>query len=329
MATALQRDGAEPGIPTRLRQPRLEWFEALLAYRRYHTIAETSRRLEVHQDLVSERIRLLEEWFGRHIFERSLPHQRLTPRLTPFGERCLTSMQQLLAAFEDLETLIAAPTVTEQIIVALPESLATTLLPQVRQALHRRGVLPPGGWRFVTARSAVLRNEIKRGKAALGLLIGREPYIDDELQCEPIARSPMCLVAAPSHPLVQIKKPIAPEQLCGEYLLLDKELSVYRAAYEGLLRRARIPLSRCDTFTNIEAVKMAAAAGPGIAMLPYFTVAAEVRQGRLGVIRLAEEPIFIQILIARPARLLVTHPILSELCFEFRRQATTLETLPE
>ncbi len=329
MSTAYQqRDGAETATLARLRQPRLEWFEAILAYRHWRTIAETSRRLEVHQDLISERIRLLEEWFRQQLFERSLPHQRLTPRLTPFGERCLAHIQQMMAAFDDLTNVVSMPALSRHIVVALPESLATVLLPGVRQALHRRGALPPGGWKFITARSAVLRNEIKRGKASLGLLIAREPYVDEDLQVEPIARNPMCLVAATTHPFVRAGKPIASDQLRGEYILLDKEQSVYRAIFESFLRRGRIPLTQCDTFTNIEAVKTAAAIGPGIAMLPYFVVAEDVHRGRLGIIPTEEDPVFIQILLARLPQAISEYPIVRELSIEFRRQALLLE-MPE
>src|SRR5579875_2633420 len=152
----------------RQRRPRIEWFEAVLAYRRWHTIAEASRRLGVSQDLLSERIRLLEEWFGHELFERSQPHLRLTPRMTAVGERHLPYMQQIVAAFDDLLTTMTVPSTRGQIVVALPESLATGLLAGVRSAMHERGILPPGGWRFFTARSAVVRKEVSLKHAALG-----------------------------------------------------------------------------------------------------------------------------------------------------------------
>ncbi len=193
---------SEAELALRQRHPRIEWFEALLAYRRWHTIAEASRHIGVSQDLLSERIRLLEEWFAHELFERSQPHLRLTPRLNAFGERYLPYMQHIVASFDDLVTVLTPPTARNQIVVALPESIATGLLAEVRRSVHARGILPPGGWRFITARSAVVRSEVLHKRAALGLLVEREPYFDRDLLVEPIGRSPMCLFAKPDHPLV-------------------------------------------------------------------------------------------------------------------------------
>jgi len=313
---------------TRSRHPRLEWFEALLAYRRWHTIAEASRRLNVSQDLLSERIRLLEEWFEHELFERSKPHQRLTPRLNAIGERYLAYMQQIVAAFDDLQTAMTVPTPRTQIVVALPESLATGLLAEVRSAVHERGILPPGGWRFVTARSAVVRSEVLNRKASLGLLVERDPYVDRDLVVEPIARSPMCLFAAADHPLVLRGDPIMLDQLTNEVIVLDKDLSTYRAIFEGMLRRARVVIQHKDAFSNIEAVKSAVEAGPGVAMLPYFALANDLREGKLGIIPLEEEPVYVQILLAHHPDRPLDSPALRELCNEFRRKALALP-LPE
>jgi DNA-binding transcriptional LysR family regulator len=321
---ATQRRESDTGGNPRQRRPRIEWFEAALAYRRWHTIAEASRRLNVSQDLLSERIRLLEEWFGHELFERSQPHLRLTPRLTGHGERHLAYMQQIVAAFDDLLTTLATPVPRGQLVVALPESLATGLLAEVRAAMHARGILPPGGWRFFTARSAVVRNEVINRRAALGLLIERDPYTDRELAVEPIARSPMCLFTHPDHPFIGRADPVGIDELRGEVIVLDKDQSTYRAIFEGLLRRANIPIQRRDAFSNIEAVKSAVQAGPGIAMLPYFAIAHDVAEGRLAIIDLAEEPIDVQILLAHHPDNRLDQPALRELSNEFRRRALLL-----
>lgn|GEM_PF-2730798 len=310
---------------SRSRHPRLEWFEAMLAYRRWHTIAEASRRLEVSQDLLSERIRLLEEWFKHELFERSQPHQRLTPRLNLFGERYLPYMEHIINAFDDLQTVIVTPAPKGQIVVALPESLATSLLADVRSAVHARGILPPGGWRFITARSAVVRSEVIHKKAGLGLLIERDMYKDSELSVEPIARSPMCLFASASHPLVKRNEPIKLDMLADEVIVVDKDMSTYRAIFEGLLRRSRVTIQRKDAFSNIEAVKCAVQAGPGVAMLPYFALSDEIKSGRLGIIRLAEPPVFVQIFLARNRDNQPDIPALRELSNEFRHHALTMK----
>ncbi len=321
---ATERSVDADATKDRGRYPRLEWFESLLAYRRWHTIAEASRRQGVSQDLLSERIHLIEEWFGRDLFERSQPYHRLTPTLTTLGERFLPYMQQIVSAFDDLRTVIGAPAPRDQIVVALPESLATGLLASVRHSVHERGILPPGGWRFITARSAVVRSEVIHKRAALGLLVEREPYYDPDLTVEPIARSPMCLITAPDHPLAGNTTPVPLDTLRDEVIVLDKEQSTYRAIFEGLLRRANITVQRRDAFSNIEAVKSAVEAGPGVAMLPYFAVADELREGRLGLIRITEPPVYTQILLAHHPDSPLDLPALRELRDEFRRHGLSL-----
>lgn len=321
MATE-QRIDSDIGI--RQRHPRLEWFEALLAYRRWHTIAEASRHIGVSQDLLSERIRLLEEWFEHELFERSQPHQRLTPRLNTFGERYLPYMQHIVAVFDDLVTVLEPPTTRGQLVVALPESIATGLLAEVRRSVHDRGILPPGGWRFITARSAVVRSEVLHRKAAMGLLVEREPYFDRELHVEPIGRSPMCLFSAPDHRLARRNERIALDDLREEVIVLDKEQSTYRAIFESMLRRAHVAITRRDAFSNIEAVKSAVMAGPGIAMLPYFVLDEEMKAGRLTLLRLEEEPTYIQILLATHPDSPAESPALRELSNEFRRLSASL-----
>lgn len=325
---AAQTRETEANGSVRPRRPRIEWFEALLAYRRWHTIAEASRRLGVSQDLLSERIRLLEDWFGHELFERSDPHRRLTPRLTVLGERHLPYMQQIVAAFDDLLTTMTTPTPHGQLVVALPESLATGLLAEVRSAIYERGMLPPGGWRFFTARSAVVRNEVLHNRAALGLLVERDPYTDRELAVEPIARSPMCLFTNPRHPFVQRGTPVNIDELRGEVIVLDKDRSTYRAIFEAMLRRANVSIQGRDAFSNIEAVKSAVQYGPGVALLPYFAIAQDVTEGHLAMVPLAEEPVYIQILLAHHPENRLDLPALRELANEFRRHAQLLPQPP-
>ncbi len=320
-----EQSADESSANIRNRHPRIEWFEALLAYRRWHTIAEASRRLGVSQDLLSERIRLLEEWFSHNLFERSLPHQRLTPKLNAYGDRYLSYMQQIVASFEDLQSVLDSPQNRGQFIVALPESLATGLLADVRNAIYNQGSLPAGGWRFITARSAVVRAEIIQKKATIGLLVEREPYIDRDLTVEPIARSPMCLFCAARHPFAHRSHRVSFDELSNEVIVVDKEMSTYRAIFESLLRRARVPVMQKDAFSNIEAVKSAVKAGPGVAMLPYFAIADEVKEGKLALVKMNnDEPVYVQILIAYHPENKLESSIMRDLMNEFRNQGKNL-----
>ena len=93
----------------------------------------------------------------------------------------------------------------------------------------------------------------------------------------------LLMVASPSHRLAS-RSAIPLHDLQEETLLMRERESVTRLATELQFVQAGVPIPASLELGNIEATKEGVAAGLGIAVLPYESVALELRNGDLTVL---------------------------------------------
>jgi DNA-binding transcriptional LysR family regulator len=103
---------------------------------------------------------------------------------------------------------------------------------------------------------------------------------DLPVEVEPIAYNSLVLVAAPTHRLAGIKHVLIGE-LGREHFLLREPGSGTRAALEGALGDAGLPLQVSMQVGNNSAIKQGVAAGLGIALISRVAIDMELETNRL------------------------------------------------
>ena len=120
-------------------------------------------------------------------------------------------------------------------------------------------------------------------------LIGRPPQ-DIDVQQEEIGNHPHVVIAAPDHPLAR-KRKVAASSLSDQVFLVREHGSGTRMLAERILSEiGAVPKPGMEISSN-ETIKQAVMAGLGISMLSYHTVAHEVEEGRLSMLKVEGTPV--------------------------------------
>ena len=106
------------------------------------------------------------------------------------------------------------------------------------------------------------------------------PTQSRDLKVIPWRQERMILVLYPSHALAG-REWVEPKELEGErFVSFDEDMAI-RRALDRFLRDCGVTVEKVLQFDNIQMIKEAVAAGPGISILPDPTVVDEVGQKRL------------------------------------------------
>ncbi len=120
-------------------------------------------------------------------------------------------------------------------------------------------------------------------------LIGR-PRQDINVEHQEIGPHPHVVIAAPNHQLAR-KKKVEAASLADEVFLVRKPGSGTRALAERILSEiGAVPRPGMEISSN-ETIKQAVMAGLGISLLSYHTVAHEIEEGRLTILRVEGTPV--------------------------------------
>ncbi|CAG9269722.1 LysR family transcriptional regulator [Paraburkholderia caribensis] len=120
-------------------------------------------------------------------------------------------------------------------------------------------------------------------------IMGRQPR---ELRtgAAAFAKHPMAFVAAPAHPLMQVK-PLQLTDLESANLLVRERGSGTRVTVEGLFKEAGLKLRVGSELSSNEAIKQLVEAGLGVAFLSLHACALEMRAGLLATLQVPPTPV--------------------------------------
>ncbi|MCL4465002.1 MAG: LysR family transcriptional regulator [Chloroflexi bacterium] len=149
------------------------------------------------------------------------------------------------------------------------------LLPAVLAAF--RAAHPGVDLTVRVANSQVIEEEVLAGRLDLGFVGAR--FLPG-LQMRPYAKDELALVVAPGHPFAALSA-VTPAQLAGADLVVREEGSGTRRVVDGELAPLSFPAGRRLELNGCEAVKHAAIAGLGAAVVSARSVALELRCGEL------------------------------------------------
>ena len=233
------------------RVKRLVHYRAILyfeAVRRWGSIREAARHLDVAASAINRQILRLEADIGLKLFERLPEGMRLTPAGEIYARHAIAVQQDERRLEDDFDALRGLRRGEISIIAA--ESLNADLLPRLIE--HMAAKYPQIALRVRIAGSNEIPAAVKAGDADLGLAFSLAPQPELRRVCA--ARFRLGAVMRADHPLAgQAGLTLA---ACAAYRLVlpSPELSLY-TLLETQLRRLRGRIDVCAEVNSLELMR--------------------------------------------------------------------------
>lgn len=244
---------------------------------------KAGKALHAAQSTVSVRVQALEEELGVRLFDRL--GRRVF--LTEAGQRLLGYGKKMLDLEEEARSWVAGESDRGAISIRVPETLSVQRLAGVLGRF--REAFPNVRLRLLPCAFDGLTEDLRRGVTDLAFVMAYEVQSRD-MRSAFLGTEELVVVAAPGHPLAA-RKPLGPEDVKDQTLLLATTDCSYRRIFEGILAQAgSLPAIGMDC-GSVAAVKQFAAAGLGVTVLPEIAVRAEVAAGSLAILPWAEGPL--------------------------------------
>jgi DNA-binding transcriptional LysR family regulator len=251
----------------------LRQLEILQAIADTGSFTASGRRLNVSQSAISRQISLLEAELGEPLFLRVGRQVRMTPAaesLVQLGRRVFQDIRDTVGAITDHTRTLRGR-------LRLSGGMTVCLYVFPLLLRHLKKVHPELEIRVTVATAGRSLEEIRSGRVDVGLLT--LPVQESDLVTVPVMREELLLMAMPTHPLAK-KKRIVPEDLAGEPFVHFEPGSATRKLIDSFFVTEKIePTVVMDT-ENVEIIKAMVKTGIGISIVPYQSIAREVRAGQ-------------------------------------------------
>jgi DNA-binding transcriptional LysR family regulator len=243
-------------------------------------IAETGsftacgRKLHVSQSAISRQILLLEEELGEPLFLRVGRQVRMTAaaeNLVQLGQRVFQDVRETVGAITDRTRALRGT-----LRLAGGMTVCLYVFPPLLKYLRR--VHPALDVRLTVATASQSVAAIRSGRVDAGLLT--LPVEESDLVAMPVLREELLVITTPAHPLARRKR-IAARDLDGLPFVLFETGSATRLVIDRFFLTEQIAPNVVMDTENVEIIKAMVKTGLGIGIVPYQSVAREVRAGQL------------------------------------------------
>lgn len=234
--------------------------------------------LNLSQPGVSMHIRNLENEFDTMLIHRSPKHVQLTEA----GNILYIRAKQMLALYEEAKQEINElhNVVTGTLRIGASFTIGEYLLPKILADYANEN--PHVEVNTFISNTVEVLQSLRSNQIDIGLVEGRVLYTD--IDTETFMEDEMKLIAPPNHPLT-----CEEDSLQNQVWVLRETGSGTRAYSDRFIHDHQLKLKRYFTFSSIQSVKEAVAAGLGIAILSDWTVRKELRAGEIVHVPLAKK----------------------------------------
>jgi DNA-binding transcriptional LysR family regulator len=260
----------------------LRQLEILRAIAETGSFTAAGARLHVSQSAISRQVLLLEEEFKEPLFIRY--GRRI--QITPTGETLLQLSHRVFADIRDTAESIldTKKQLTGTLRLVGGMTVCLYVFPNLLKEFRRQH--PDVDIKVITGGTPRLIRQLRSGTADLGLLT--LPVDDSALVAEPVIREELLLVAPSGHKLAS-SKVVSPSALVRQPFILFESGSNTRRVIDEFFVRADVKPRVIAETENVEIIKSMVAAGLGISIVPFQSVARETRGGSLAVARIQGE----------------------------------------
>ncbi|MHB8439017.1 MAG: LysR family transcriptional regulator [Acidimicrobiales bacterium] len=255
--------------------PDLGALDLLVSVGRLGSISAAAAEHRVSQPAASMRLHTLERSVGLQLLERV----RTGARLTPAGTATVEWATDILDGVRALQAGAAALRRDERALlrVAASMTVAEYLLPQW---LRRFSVESPGvGVSLEMGNTTRVASLVSSGQVDVGFIEGARP--PGRLRARDIRTDELVVVVGRDHPWARRRRPLTPSQLAATALVLREPGSGTREVLTNALAELGLDVRGSMELGSTTAIKAAAMAGAGPAVLSRLAVVGEVRSGAL------------------------------------------------
>lgn len=237
------------------------------------SVTLAAEKLYLSQPAVSLAIHELEDHYHVRLFDRI--SRRLY--LTSAGSRFLEYATHISSLFDEMERDIQNWDTLGALRIGSSITIGAALIPQAVRLYSQQ--YPEVEIKMVIDNSQVIEKKVLSNEVDFGLLEGA--VHDPNLVAEDFAEDRMLLVAAPSHPLTQLGRPLTAEDLKNQRFILRERGSGVRELFESVLLAHDLSVEPSWESINAETIVEAVAQGLGVTAMPQALVEQDLAAGRL------------------------------------------------
>jgi LysR family transcriptional regulator, low CO2-responsive transcriptional regulator len=277
-----------------MHNPTLKQLQAIARIAEHGTVTAAAERLNLSPSAVSITLKQVETDFGLKLFERT--ESGFQP--TEAGKQFIVAEARIASVLGELAETTSAMKGgrighVSFAVVSTAKYFAPFLLSSFEKLHPRIDItLAVGNRGEVLTKLSDFQIDLA--------LIGRPPQ-DIELVVHEIGPHPHVIIAEPSHPLAASRH-VTAARLSRETLLVREVGSGTRLLTERLLTDLGATPKIGMEISSNETIKQAVMAGLGISLLSYHTVAHEVEEGRLAILKVEGTPVIRKWYIVRNKR---------------------------
>ncbi len=234
---------------------KIDYFHTLAAVLRTGSLAAASQQINITPSAVSMQMKLMEQYFGAPLFDRSGPHVRPTPL-------ALTLAASMAPALAEIERLRRREQVAVEatLRVGVIDSLQPTLMPAILSLARER--YPTLDLRPQRGRSAELTAAVKAGALDAAIVAQPERGGTQRLAWRPLFRTPLIVIAPTSSPETDLHALFAQH----EWIRFDRDSITGRLATR-FAQRHKLRTHGGIELHSAQSVFAMVSAGLGVSML--------------------------------------------------------------
>ncbi len=239
-------------------------------------MSKAAAKFYVSQPTVSQAIADLESHYGVRLFERL--NQRLY--ITEAGRQLLEMAQQVVAAFDQLESAMQATAGKPVIWFGATVTVGTSLAGRIAARFQEQ--CPDVQLKVFVDNTATIEQKLLAGELDLALVEGEVKSRD--LTVTPAVDDYLCLACSSAHPFAQ-RTEVRVEELANERFILREEGSGTRERFVQFMRQEGVPLNIGWVSSNSEAIKNAVMQNLGLSVISLRLIEREVKEGKIRTVR--------------------------------------------
>ncbi len=255
-----------------------ELLSTFLEVAKFKNLRVVAQRMCISQPALTKRIKNLEEQMGISLFLR----KRSGMDLNSFGKSLLEHCRGYAKELDGVQSWIDTQkgNVAGQIVISCPSTFMSYTLPDFLKDFLQR--YPQVFINISATISQVTEDLILKGDANVGILISRSSK--RSLKIQELCDNPLVIVCAPDHPLAQ-KKVVTRSDIIKHRMIwfADARSRTVRSILAHM--KLRYEQTEGLRVSDLEACKLYAVKGLGLAIMSVWQLQEEIEEGKLIILK--------------------------------------------